>query len=231
MELHKANLEAQNQAIAVASSHPTASAGLLPVASFLIPKATTMASNTLSATANTAVTTNTVNGGVMSTSTAASQSTASDQAHQAAAVSHLNPQLAYLLKPNVESTNYYIPNPYVTAAAAAQPHAGQLNMTSAADFSAALAAAGAAASQFPSAAAVHAAAASAPMSAASASSSVAQQQAAAAAAAAGNNPAAMAAAAAAWWLLQYGSTEWVKRSRNHVEFWECGVIQLESIYF
>merc|ERR1712150_372279 len=113
MELHKANLEAQNQAIAVASSHPTASAGLLPVASFLIPKVT-MAS-TLSVTANTAVTTNTVNGGVMSTSTAASHSTASDQAQAAAA---LNPHLAYLLKPNVES-NYYIPNPYVTAA----PHA------------------------------------------------------------------------------------------------------------
>lgn len=74
MELHKANLEAQNQAIAVASSHhilPTAScssttnAGLLPAATALFP--TFKYHNP-----NTAVNaTNTVNGGLMSTGPAA----------------------------------------------------------------------------------------------------------------------------------------------------------------
>lgn len=83
MELHKANLEAQNQAIAVASSHhilPTAScssttnAGLLPAATALFPQPQLKPLNPAMAAASppAAVTTNTVNnGGLMSTGTGA----------------------------------------------------------------------------------------------------------------------------------------------------------------
>ena len=88
MDLHKANLEAQNQAIAVASSHhqiPTVScsntnAGLLPL-QFQIsqpPPPQPTAQPQIKATPQpalltnpAAVTTNTVNGGVMSTSATA----------------------------------------------------------------------------------------------------------------------------------------------------------------
>ena len=87
MDLHKANLEAQNQAIAVASSHhqiPTAScsttnAGLLPALAYqtqpqshaqikAAPQPTAGHALIANHPAYTAVTTNTVNGGVMSTS-------------------------------------------------------------------------------------------------------------------------------------------------------------------
>ena len=97
MDLHKANLEAQNQAIAVASSHhqiPTVScsntnAGLLPIQQFQIsqpppPQPTSLQLSQPTAqpqikanpqpallTNPAAVTTNTVNGGVMSTSATA----------------------------------------------------------------------------------------------------------------------------------------------------------------
>ena len=82
MELHKANLEAQTQAIAVASSHPTASgSALLPA-----PAASALTSLYKPQLINTAaVTTNTVNGGVMSTSTSSSNPTHHPNQSEAAA--------------------------------------------------------------------------------------------------------------------------------------------------
>lgn len=83
MELHKANLEAQNQAIAVASSHPTASgSGLLPA-----PALTSLYKHPTTQLINTAaVTTNTVNGGVMSTSTSSNNHQPANQPEAAAAL-------------------------------------------------------------------------------------------------------------------------------------------------
>lgn len=98
MELHKANLEAQNQAIAVASSHPTASttnAGLLPAT--VVPLYPHQL-KPMPIQGNTVITTNTVNGGVMSTSTSATGCTHSDQALMAAAQFQQLP-LGYLLNP------------------------------------------------------------------------------------------------------------------------------------
>ena len=83
MELHKANLEAQNQAIAVASSHPTASgSGLLPA-----PALTSLYKHPTTQLINTAaVTTNTVNGGVMSTSTSSNNHQPANEPEAAAAL-------------------------------------------------------------------------------------------------------------------------------------------------
>ena len=128
MELHKANLEAQTQAIAVASSHPTASGSALlpaPAASVL----TSMYKPHLINTA--AVTTNTVNGGVMSTSTSGSNPSHHSQSEAAAAIlAAVSAQQAAAAQAAQASTQnpflFMVPQTAEVAAAAAATQPTQL---------------------------------------------------------------------------------------------------------
>ena len=110
MELHKANLEAQNQAIAVAS-HPTASgSGLLPAPALtsLYKQPTTQLINTA------AVTTNTVNGGVMSTSTSSNNQPANQPEAAAALLAQLTAaQAAALSQQQQQQQQQQTPNPFL----------------------------------------------------------------------------------------------------------------------
>ena len=122
MELHKANLEAQNQAIAVASSHPTASgSGLLPA-----PALTSLYKHPTTQLINTAaVTTNTVNGGVMSTSTSSNNHQPANQPEAAAALlAQLAAALAARQQQQQHTQNpflFMVPQTPTEVAAAQQP--------------------------------------------------------------------------------------------------------------